>query len=252
MCSNKGWIKHTWLKPWAKQQRHFQIQSLCCNSDHMPIAKGEEQQRDTRVCLSCTCPTFPVSLSKSTYSLAGTCLWSPSRLAAKNCRERFVPVATKAWRGRERKWRENNISKKDSKEQFPEKLHEWYMTVLVQNDSNINSQPWYTICFLRYFGWCLKSHFHYTIILVLFWCFRLSSSHALTTATPSWLVYLQMPPDLYTSTLLPSLAASRHCYWPTELWRDQPLPTSRPWLNHTFQHVHFTLLQTICLLLHHC
>lgn len=46
-------------------------------------------------------PTFPVSLSKSTYSRVGTCLWSPWRLAGKNCRERLVPVATKACRKRE-------------------------------------------------------------------------------------------------------------------------------------------------------
>lgn len=50
-----------------------------------------------------SCPTFPVSLSKSTYSLVGTCLWSPCRLAGKNWRERLVPVATKACRKKERK-----------------------------------------------------------------------------------------------------------------------------------------------------
>lgn len=43
------------------------------------------------------CLTFPVSLSKSTYSLVGTCLWSLCWWAGKNCRDRLVPVATKAW-----------------------------------------------------------------------------------------------------------------------------------------------------------
>lgn len=75
-------------------------------------SRGRARETNVSVSLSCACPTFPVSLSKSTYSLEGTCLWSPCRLAGKNWRERLVPVATKAWKNKggegERKVKSNS------------------------------------------------------------------------------------------------------------------------------------------------